>query len=206
MIIGIGQGPVAWTPLQAAIAYARLAADGAAIRPVMVRSDEGTSPDREASVGGDWNRVAVTTALDGMRASATGGTAATVRVQPDRRERLLDFTDLAGAAPTVWAKTGTAQVGRERRREGEQEILGWDTTQDHAWFAAYAPAEDPEIVVVALVAHGGAGADAAAPIVMRVIGDSLGGRRAGSRDRTVSPARRSAGVPPPLPGAEEARR
>ena len=78
--------------------------------------------------------------------------------------------------------------------------MGWDTTQDHAWFAAYAPAEDPEIVVVALVAHGGAGADAAAPIVMRVIGDYLGGRRAGSVGRTVSPARRSAGVPPPLPG------
>ncbi len=74
-------------------------------------------------------------------------------------------------------------------------------TQDHAWFAGYAPADNPEIVVVALVAHGGTGADAAAPIVMRVIDHYLGSKGATSEDDRP----RAPGVPPPLPG-EEARR
>ena len=95
----------------------------------------------------------------------------------------------------VAGKTGTAEVGIERRPEGEEQIAGWDVTKDHAWFAAYAPADQPEIVVVALVAHGGTGADAAAPIVMRVISYYLGERSSDGRR-----APRPPGVPPPLPG------
>ena len=41
--------------------------------------------------------------------------------------------------------------------------------RDHGWFAAFAPAEAPEIVVVALVEHGGSGGSVAAPIVQRVL-------------------------------------
>ena len=103
----------------------------------------------------------------------------------------------------VAGKTGTAEVGRQRPEsekadEEAVEIPGWDVTQDHAWFAGYAPADEPEIVVVALVAHGGAGADAAAPIVMRVIDHYLGDRGADDKPRPRPP-----GVPPPLPGTEE---
>jgi len=35
-------------------------------------------------------------------------------------------------------------------------------SRDHAWFAVFAPASDPEIVVVVLNEHGGWGAEAAA--------------------------------------------
>jgi penicillin-binding protein 2 len=95
----------------------------------------------------------------------------------------------------VAGKTGTAQVGREVHLETDMEIEGWDTSQDHAWFAAYAPAEAPRIVVVALVQHGGTGADAAAPIVMKVIDHYLGESTSETETRA-----RGAGVPPPLPG------
>ena len=100
----------------------------------------------------------------------------------------------------VAGKTGTAQVGRDRRiaRKGEVLIEGWDTTQDHAWFAAYAPAGDPRIVVVAMVEHGGTGADAAAPIVMKVINHYIGA----TTMQTETPPR-AYGVPPPLPGAAD---
>ena len=40
--------------------------------------------------------------------------------------------------------------------------------RDHAWFAAYAPFEDPRIAVIVLVEHGGFGAAAAAPIAKQV--------------------------------------
>jgi penicillin-binding protein 2 len=42
-------------------------------------------------------------------------------------------------------------------------------SRDHAWFAAFAPADDPEIVVVVLNEHGGWGADAAAPVAAKIV-------------------------------------
>ena len=66
------------------------------------------------------------------------------------------LTEIAG-------KTGTAQaVGR--RFQG-------DTTRfnDHAWFAAFAPVDKPEITVVVLVEHGGHGGAEAAPVAKKII-------------------------------------
>lgn len=153
MIIGIGQGPVAWTPLQAATAYARLAAAGAPLQPIMVRDGE----IEDQSGRGDWNRTAVRTALDGMRKSAIEGTAATVRTSPDRRERLTEFPDLGDAAPMVWAKTGTAQVAGKA---------------PHAWYAGLvAPAGEstPRYAFAVIVEHGNSGGAAAGPVATQLI-------------------------------------
>lgn len=65
-------------------------------------------------------------------------------------------------------KTGTAQVvrlGRTRVRAEDEEYF----FRDHAWFASYAPVEEPEIAVVALNEHSGHGSSKAAPIAVRVI-------------------------------------
>jgi penicillin-binding protein 2 len=55
---------------------------------------------------------------------------------------------------SVAGKTGTAQ-----NPHGE----------DHAWFAGYAPADEPRYVAVALVEGGGKGSEVAAPIVGRLL-------------------------------------
>jgi cell division protein FtsI/penicillin-binding protein 2 len=39
---------------------------------------------------------------------------------------------------------------------------------DHAWFASYAPADDPQAVVVVLVERGGKGGQVAAPIARKI--------------------------------------
>lgn len=182
MIIGIGQGPVAWTPLQAAIAYARLAADGAAIRPVMVLDAEG--PTRMGPDDGDWNRVAVGTALDGMRSSAIEGTAATVRVGPGRRERLLDFSDFGAAAPTVWAKTGTAQVAGRTP----------EARTPHGWYAGLvAPAGErrPRYAFAVIVEHGNSGGAAGGPVAAQLI-------RALAAEGYLGDAAREAARPKPV--------
>jgi penicillin-binding protein 2 len=41
--------------------------------------------------------------------------------------------------------------------------------EDHAWFVAYAPADDPQVAVAVLVEHGGHGGSEAAPLASRVI-------------------------------------
>ncbi len=55
---------------------------------------------------------------------------------------------------SVAGKTGTAQKLPE---------------DDYALFIAYAPAEDPQIAVVAIIEQGGHGSSVAAPVVRRVL-------------------------------------
>jgi penicillin-binding protein 2 len=67
----------------------------------------------------------------------------------------------------VAGKTGTAEYCDDVARAANQCDFGkWPT---HSWTLAYAPYEDPEIIVVAFAYHGGEGASVAAPIVSRVI-------------------------------------
>jgi len=65
----------------------------------------------------------------------------------------------------VGGKTGTAQVaGRDSGSKKE----------DHAWFAGYAPADKPEIAVVAIVENAGHGGSVAAPVVHDVMAAYFG--------------------------------
>lgn len=72
----------------------------------------------------------------------------------------------------IAGKTGTAQVVRVRDREddntGAEENIP-EHLRDHAWFVAFAPYEDPEIVVVVLIEHGGHGGYTSAPLAKEVI-------------------------------------
>ena len=54
----------------------------------------------------------------------------------------------------ISGKTGTAETGDEG---------------DHAWFAGYAPAENPKIVLVVALEHAGDGAEAAGPVAKRLV-------------------------------------
>jgi penicillin-binding protein 2 len=82
-----------------------------------------------------------------------------------------------GGVP-VAGKTGTAQVARRRPREGEDPNRAWYFNRDHAWFAGFAPAGDPEVAVVVLVEHGGGGGRYAAPVAMQIVQEYLGGDEA----------------------------
>jgi penicillin-binding protein 2 len=69
----------------------------------------------------------------------------------------------------VAGKTGTAQVIRMAQdfKKGDTQRMPM-RYRDHAWFAAFAPVEDPQIAVIVLAEHGGFGAAAAAPIAKQV--------------------------------------
>ncbi len=67
----------------------------------------------------------------------------------------------------VAGKTGTAEYCDDVARAANRCQFGaWPT---HAWTLAYAPYDDPEIVVVAFAYNGGEGGTVAAPIVARVL-------------------------------------
>ena len=83
---------------------------------------------------------------EGMRKTITDGTAQTLKDLP---------IEAAG-------KTGTAQFGTD------------DKT--HAWFASYAPFNDPQIAMIVLVEGGGEGHSSAVPITKDVYQWYFGGR------------------------------
>jgi penicillin-binding protein 2 len=187
----IGQGNVKVTVMQLAVVYAALANGGTVLTPYLVdriETNEGKlvlrtepQPRNDHPVLDPADRERIHRGLVGV-VNDEHGTAYS--------ERLANVV--------VAGKTGTAQVGREIGK-ADLELPGWDISQDHAWFASYAPADDPKIVVVAVVEHGGTGADAAAPIVMKVIEHYLGNTTSQTGTKPRGP-----GVPPPLPGKPDA--
>jgi penicillin-binding protein 2 len=69
----------------------------------------------------------------------------------------------------VCGKTGTAQVFSRKKNEAlfAQERPAF--LNSHAWFVAYAPAENPRIAVAVIVEHGEHGSSAASPIARELI-------------------------------------
>lgn len=77
------------------------------------------------------------------------------------------FTEVYPLPIAVAGKTGTAEYCDDVARNLQQCQFGsWPT---HAWTLAYAPYEDPEIIILAFAYHGGEGGTVAAPIVARVM-------------------------------------
>lgn len=156
----IGQGYVNVTPLQMANLMATVANGGTLYRPWFVRKVESLDgvlireygPEKIRSLALKENtlkqlRSALADVVNGP--SGTGAQA---------RSHLV----------VIAGKTGTAQVVEMRGAYVKSEHLSY-LARDHAWFVAYAPADNPEIAVATLVEHGGHGASAAAPLTKKVI-------------------------------------
>lgn len=156
----IGQGDTNVTPLQLAMVYATIANGGTVYRPQVVqRVERATGEVVESFEPQITSRLEVSREhLDIVRrglemvVNEPGGTAYSKRLKDIR----------------VAGKTGTAQVvrlGAVRLKVAQMDYF----ERDHAWFAAYAPAEEPQIAVVVLNEHAGHGGAVAAPIAMKVI-------------------------------------
>src|SRR5258708_20013808 len=96
--------------------------------------------------------------LEGMEAAVTRGTG-----------------HVSGAgAKYKWAgKTGTAQVVTVKQTESTKHKEADERKREHAWFIAFAPADDPKIAISVLVENAGFGASNAAPIARKVIDSYL---------------------------------
>jgi penicillin-binding protein 2 len=158
---GVGQGNVTVTPLQLAMVYATIANGGKLYLPQIVWRIESVDGKivqdfppqlrRRVQVSESTFRL-VQRALKGV-VNDELGTAYDQRLREVR----------------VSGKTGTAQVTKRGRRLRDKKE--WWRFEDHAWFAAYAPASSPEISVVVLIEHGGSAAKRAAPVAMKIIKD-----------------------------------
>lgn len=147
LIVGIGQGYMLATPMQLAVATAALATRGTAFKPTFVAAVDGTSvePEPLLNVSAEtayWDEV-----FAGMvdTVSSVRGTAFGMR---------------SGLTYSVAGKTGTAQVvGIAQDATYDEEALS-EYQRNHGWFIAFAPVENPEIVLAVLTENSGGGSSA----------------------------------------------
>lgn len=145
--VAIGQGDLLATPLQVLSWTATLANGGKIFRPFVVdrvEDNEGRittrfTPQVIGEVGIDPNYLEIV--REGMRQVVTEGTA----------------KSLASLPIAVAGKTGTAQFDAK------------NLNRAHAWFAAFAPYENPEIAIVVLIEDGGEGGVNSVPVVREVL-------------------------------------
>lgn len=182
-IASMGQGYVLSTPLQVLTSFAIVANDGVFMRPTLIHQildsennviqpfepeqvwditkdplinvyDEDRIPTGEMKTVEPW---VIELAQEGMRLVVT-------KTDPPTGTASREF---AGMEIPSAGKTGTAEYcDNVAQEKGLCKPGNWPT---HAWYAGYAPYDDPEIAVVAFVYNGGEGASVAAPIVRQIM-------------------------------------
>ena len=82
----------------------------------------------------------------------------------------------------VAGKTGSAQVVSSSRLKKDIE-----TIQPRAWFAGFAPLDNPRIALAVLVDHGGSGGGAAAPVSLAIFEKFFGREHVDPLAKKASP-------------------
>jgi len=160
--LSIGQGANLTTPIQLAVAYAAIANGGKLVEPRLVLRKE------------TWDGLVVEQTAPRIRQENIIAPAILEMVTAGLERVVMDpaGTGRRARVPgiSVAGKSGTTQVVSLDLFEGLEPEEIPIRYRDHALFAAFAPVESPEIVVVAIVEHaGGGGGSVAAPIVQRVL-------------------------------------
>ncbi|GAA3724478.1 penicillin-binding protein 2 [Salinactinospora qingdaonensis] len=171
----IGQGDVLVTPMQMVRAYAAVANGGTLWEPRVGKaflSADGLQVERIEPV--KVGELPVSDEhLDYIRAALTD--------VPKKGTAARAFRGFPQDEISVAGKTGSATIVGKR---------------ESAWFASYAPADDPRFAVAVFISQGGTGGAAAAPVARRVYEAIYGFGAAGDRDEDDAQAK------PALPGGK----
>ncbi len=141
----IGQGDISLTPLQIAQIYSFFANKGILYQPRLLLGAQEVDQGKfnflkpEIITQSNFQEENIDLVRRGLREAVLSGSA-----------QILQRLSITAAA-----KTGTAQIG--------------DGSESHAWFATFAPYENPEIVLVVLIEKGGGGSAIAAPAAYDIL-------------------------------------
>lgn len=157
--LGIGQGYNTFTPLQLAYATAILVNNGSAARPHLVKEiEDGVTHERKPVVTETIRLELKQENIEVVKRAMAGvvkeGTAARV---------------FGGAGYVSGGKTGTAQVIGIGKNEKYNAAALAEHKRDHALYTAFAPVDNPKIVIALIVENAGFGASAAAPIARKAM-------------------------------------
>lgn len=168
--IAIGQGFVLVTALQMAEAYNAIGQDGKVYKPFLIKKilnqDSKVVKEFEPTLLRDAtqpNEFGVTIDEKNFKAVKEGMKLVVQGPEGTARGYKIPGIEMAG-------KTGTTQV---RSFSADEIYKHCDSRplnmRHHGWFAAFAPADKPEITVVVLAQHSCSGAAGGAPVVKDVM-------------------------------------
>ena len=188
--MGIGQGPITVTPLQQAHFAAEISQRGRVIATPRLVSAIRTAGSNEIVGRVPRLKAPVDIATPEQWDVITEGMVGTMTIPGG-----TGYAAGLGAKYKIAGKTGTAQVFTVKQTESTRAKIVDERRRDHAWFIAYAPADDPKIAIAVLVENGGFGAAAAAPIARKVLDAYLLGpdvpaepKKAAATAQLVTPA------------------
>jgi len=154
-ITAIGQGYTQTTPIQLALATSKLINPNTEIIPHLQKKNNLPNTELSSNIK---RLVSLNDNLDLIKKGMSlvtkeGGTAAFIG-------RTTEYN--------ISAKTGTAQVFGLKKGEVYDEENLRDELKDHALIIAFAPSENPKIVIAIVVENGGHGGSTAGPIAKKV--------------------------------------
>jgi peptidoglycan glycosyltransferase len=162
----IGQGQVLATPLEMAAVAATIANSGRRAPPTFLL-DGGHAPGGRvisATVARTVRHLMI-----GVVGFGTGTSAAIPGVTVAGKTGTAELkTECSSSAPEAESSSREAGAAKESGGEGCQGA-GSEASNTDAWFAAFAPALHPRIVVCVLLVKDGAGGATAAPVARQVI-------------------------------------
>lgn len=149
--LAIGQSRLTVTPLQIARVMAAIANGGWLVTPHVVSAD---GMSRKVNDIDDHPRSVTRRRISSLHTDTLMRVreAMTAVVQQPLG---TGYRTIRNDAVAVAGKTGTAETGGGR--------------PDHAWFAGFVPAEQPQFAVVVVLEHGGSGSRAAGPVAREMI-------------------------------------
>mgnify|MGYP001133519638 CR=1 FL=1 len=207
----IGQGFVQATPIQMAVAYNAIATGGKVVKPFVV----------EKILDGDGkvikeNRTEVVRDLTQVQPNGIKISPETFKIVQEGMRRVVEGA--RGTARTAVRIPGVEMAGKT----GTAQVVAWSASEiyakcenrpvhlrHHGWFAGWAPAHNPEIVVVALAEHSCAGSRGAGPLAKEVMQAYFNKyhpeqmAEAQKNDKTKRSATSEPGTNTPAPGALE---
>jgi cell division protein FtsI/penicillin-binding protein 2 len=164
--MGIGQGPISWTPLHAASSYAAIA-KGELVVPRLI-----LSPARDEPTQGSSRLAAPPEALQQAMAGLwfsinnERGTGHHISTQEGMQEPIFNAPGVR-----VWGKTGTATapallvdpdgegpLPRQLARDG-----------DHSWFVILAGRDSPRYAIAVVMDYAGSGGKVSGPIANQIV-------------------------------------
>jgi penicillin-binding protein 2 len=147
--LAVGQSSLTATPLQIARMMAAIANGGDLVTPFVARRSGPRLAD-EDSASSLSRRVPIPGISDGTLARIRVALEKTVSDPSGTGFHTVRTKDIS-----IAGKTGTAQAGKGQ--------------PDHAWFAGYAPADNPRVAFAVVLEHAGSGSKSAGPLACQLV-------------------------------------
>jgi penicillin-binding protein 2 len=147
--LAVGQSSLTATPLQIARMMAAIANGGDLVTPFVARRSGPRLADEDAA-----SSLSRRVPIPGL----SEGTLKRIRVALEKTvsdPSGTGFSSVRTKEISIAGKTGTAQAGKGQA--------------DHAWFAGYAPADNPRVAFAVVLEHAGSGSKSAGPLARQLV-------------------------------------